>query len=91
MSIRVDRSQTSSFLRHLLDRARKAMSRWDEMSASSSQEIEGIARDLHVSTSDLLSLIGQSPGSAVLLDRRLVQSGLSNDDLTAHGATCCAI
>jgi hypothetical protein len=60
------------------------MSRWDEMGALSSHEIEEIARDLHVSTSDLLSLSRQSPGSVVLLDRRLVQSGLSRDDLTAR-------
>jgi Family of unknown function (DUF6455) len=84
MSTQLDRGETGSFLRYLLDRARKAMSRWGEMSALSSQEIEGIARDMHVSTSDLLSLTGQSPGSAVLLDRRLVQSGLSKDDLTAR-------
>ena len=76
-----DSSQRSSFLGRLLDRARKAISRWDEIRSLGSQEIEGIARDLHVSTPDFLSLAQQSPGSAVLLDRRLAQSGLNNDVL----------
>jgi len=76
-----DSSQRSSFLGRLLDRARKAIFRWDEIRSLGSQEIEGIARDLHVSTPDFLSLAQQSPGSAVLLDRRLAQSGLNNDVL----------
>jgi len=76
-----DSSQRSSFLGRLLDRARKAISRWDEIRSLGSQEIEGIARDLHVSTPDFLSLAQQSPGSAVLLDGRLAQSGLNNDVL----------
>jgi hypothetical protein len=79
-----DKTNSASFFASLVDSARKTFSRWDEVSALSSQEIDGIARDLHVSTSDLLSLTGQSPGSAVLLDRRLVQSGLSKDDLAAR-------
>jgi Family of unknown function (DUF6455) len=86
MSIQLDSSQRRSFLGRLLDRARKVISRWDEIRSLSSQEIEGIARDLHVSTPDLLSLAQKSPGSAVLLDRRLAESGLSKDVLTArHG------
>jgi Family of unknown function (DUF6455) len=84
MSIQSDSSQRSSFLGRLLDRAGKVISRWDEIRALGSQEIEGIARDLHVSTSDLLSLAQKSPGAAVLLDRRLAQSGLSKDVLTAR-------
>jgi hypothetical protein len=79
-----DSSQRSSFLGRLLDRTRKAISRSDEMRSLGSQEIEGIARDLHVSTPDLLSLAQKSPGSAVLLDLRLAQSGLSKDVLTAR-------
>jgi uncharacterized protein DUF6455 len=84
MSIQSDRSHRSSFLGRLLDRARKAISRWDEIRSLGSQEIEGIegiARDLHISTPDFLSLAQQSPGSAVLLDRRLAQSGLNKDIL----------
>ncbi len=84
MFARSDKTNSVSFFGSLVDSARKAFCRWDEMSALSSREIEGIARDLHVSTSDLLSLTGQSTGSAVLLDRRLVQSGLSKDDLKAR-------
>jgi hypothetical protein len=86
MFARWDNTNSVSFFGSLLDRARKAISRWNEMSSLSSQEIEGIARDLHVSTPDLLSLAQQPPGSAVLLDRRLTQSGLSKDALAVrHG------
>jgi hypothetical protein len=84
MFTRSDKTNSVSFFGSLLDRARKAISRWNEMSSLSSQEIEGIARDLHVSTPDLLSLAQQPPGSAVLLDRRLAQSGLSKAVLTAR-------
>ena len=81
---RSDKTNSVSFFGGLLDSARKAISRWNETSSLSSQEIEGIARDLHVSTPDLRSLARQSPGSAVLLDRRLAQSGLSKDALAAR-------
>lgn len=84
MVARSDKTNSVSFFGSLLDSARKAVSRWNEMSRLSSQEIDGIARDLHVSSPDLLSLAQESPGSAVLLDRRLVQSGVSKDVLTAR-------
>src|SRR5437588_7525678 len=79
-----DKTNSGSFFGNLLGRARKAVCRWSEMNSLSSQEIEGIARDLHVSTPDLLSLAHGSAGSAVLLDRRLAQSGLSKDGLRAQ-------
>jgi Family of unknown function (DUF6455) len=79
-----DKMKSDSFFSNLLQRAKKAASRWDEMSRLSSQEIDGIARDLCVSTPELLSLAEKSPGSAVLLDRRLAQSGLSKDVLAGH-------
>jgi hypothetical protein len=86
MFARSDKTNSVSFLGRLLDSARKAISRWNEMSRLSSREIDGIARDLHVSTPDFLSLARESPGSAVLLDRRLTQSGLSKEALSArHG------
>jgi Family of unknown function (DUF6455) len=86
MFARLNKTNSGSFFGSLLDRARKVMLRWDEMSSLSLREIEGIARDLNVSTPDLLLLAHESPGSPVLLDRRLTQSGLSKDVLKArHG------
>ncbi len=79
-----DKTNSVSFFGNLLGRARKAISRWDEMNSLSSEEIAEIARDLHVSTPDLLLLAQQSSGSAVLLERRLAQSGLSKDVLRAR-------
>ena len=81
-----DKVKSGSFFSNLPQRAKKAASRWDEMSRLSQQEIEGIARDLNVSTPELLLLAEQSPRSAVLLDRRLAESGLNKDVLAArHG------
>ena len=81
-----DRITGGSFFSNLLQRAQNAASRWEEMIRMSPQEIDCMARDLRVSTPELLSLAEESPGSAVLLDRRLAQSGLSKDVLAArHG------
>jgi hypothetical protein len=86
MFARLNKTSSGSFFGSLLDRARKIILRWDEMSSLSSQEIEGIARDLNVSTPDLLLLAHGSPGSTILLDRHLTQFGLSKDALAArHG------
>jgi hypothetical protein len=79
-----DGVKSGSFFSNLFRRARAAALRWDEMSRLSQREIDGIARDLRVSTPELLSLAEQSPGSAFLLDRRLAQSGLNKDVLTAR-------
>src|SRR6266567_1927949 len=84
MIARSDKTDSVSFFGGLVGSARNAFSRWDEMSALSSQEIDGIARDLHVSRSDLLALAQETPGSAILLDWRLARSGLSKDDLKAR-------
>jgi Family of unknown function (DUF6455) len=86
MFARSDKTNSASFFGSLLDSARNAVSRRNEMSRLSSQEIDGIARDLHVSTPDLLSLAREPSGSAVLLDRRLIQTGVSKDVLTARYA-----
>lgn len=84
MLARSDENSSTSFFGRLLDSVRQAISRWDEMSFLSPQEVDGIARDLHVSTPDLLSLAQEPPGRPVLLDRRLALSGLSKDVLTAQ-------
>jgi hypothetical protein len=84
MLTRTDKTSSGSFFGGLLERTRKAASRWNEMSRISQQEIDGIARDLRVSTPVLLSLAEKSSGSAVLLDRRLAQSGLNKDVLEAR-------
>jgi uncharacterized protein DUF6455 len=86
MFARSDKTHSGSFFSNLLDRAGRAVARWDEINSLTSQELEGIARDLRISTPDLLSLAQASPGSADQLDRRLGQSGLSKDVLAArHG------
>lgn len=74
----------SSFFSNLLQRAKNATSRWEEMICMSPQEIDCMARDLRVSTPELLSLAEESADSAALLDRRLAQSGLSKDVLAAR-------
>jgi hypothetical protein len=84
MFARSGKADRVSLFGTFLDGARKAVFRWNEIGRLSSQEIEGIARDLHVSTPELLSLAQTSPGSAALLDRRLAQSGLSKDVLAAR-------
>lgn len=81
---RSDNTNGGSSFGSILARARKAVTRWNEMNRLSPQDVDGIARDLHVSTPDLLSLARTSPGSAALLDRRLAQSGLSRAVVAAR-------
>ncbi|WP_213770498.1 DUF6455 family protein [Bradyrhizobium sp. dw_78] len=61
----------------LLRRARQAISHRDEIGHLSLDEIEGIARDVHVSTPEFVSLATGASVSTALLDRRLARSGLS--------------
>ncbi len=79
-----DKIKRDSFFSNLLQRAKNAAFRWEEMVRMSSQEIDCMARDLRVSTPELLSLAAESPGSAALLDRRLALSGLSKDVLAVR-------
>lgn len=80
MLFQANANLSRSFFGGLLERARRAVSRWDEMSGLDDREIQAIARDLNLSTSELNAL-AFAPGSAGSLGKRLAHAGLSEDEL----------
>ncbi|MGY4319679.1 hypothetical protein ACVWW1_009006 [Bradyrhizobium sp. JR3.5] len=72
-------------VRNLLSRLRASMSRTAELAYLSPQDIDAIARELNLSTSDFRRM-AQSPGSPELLSKRLTLAGFSENTLAAcHG------
>ncbi|HVX76910.1 MAG TPA: hypothetical protein VHB49_12330 [Bradyrhizobium sp.] len=85
MYVEPDKIGNGSFFRDIVSRARRAMSRWNEISRLSSDEIEEISRDLHIAVPEFLLLAQEPPSSAILLNRRLAQFGLSENSLAGRG------
>jgi hypothetical protein len=70
-----------SFLSNFLDRAKCAISRWWEVSRLDPQEIETVARDLNVSSAELVALMFTSSESLDSLGRRLAYAGVPQETL----------
>ncbi|MCC8955449.1 hypothetical protein H8B02_19045 [Bradyrhizobium sp. Pear77] len=69
----------------LLNRLRASLSRTAELAYLSAHDIDAIAREVNLSTSDFRRM-AQSPGSPELLSKRLALAGLSENALAAcHG------
>src|ERR1700760_1700771 len=69
----------------LLGRLRAFMARCDELAGLSRQDLEGIAHELNLSTSDFRAL-ARAPDSPELLRTRLAHAGLAEHALAAsHG------
>jgi hypothetical protein len=76
-----------SFLSNSLNRVRCAVSRWWEVSHLDPQELETVARDLNVSSVELVTLMFTSSESLDSLNKRLAHEGLSSKLLAAsHSA-----
>ena len=78
----VDRSG-GSLLGNLLSRAKCAISRRLEISRLDSREIDAVARDLNVSSAELVSLMLSSSESLDSLGERLAYEGLPQESLAA--------
>ena len=76
----VDRSG-GSLLGNLLSRAKCAISRRWEVSRLDSREIDAVARDLNVSSAELVSLMLSSSESLESLGKRLAYEGLPQESL----------
>lgn len=74
-----------SFLHHLLNRAKCAISRWREVRRLDTQDIEAIAYDLNISPAELVTLMSTSSDSQEQLRERLAYAGLTEESLsTSH-------
>lgn len=78
----IDRSG-GSLLGNFLSRAKCAISRWREVSRLASREIDAVARDLNVSSAELVSLMLSSSESLESLGKRLAYEGLPQESLAA--------
>ena len=86
MFIETGGKKHNRFLENLLCRFRSTLARWNEMQRLDSEEMEAIARELHLSKAELGALAFQSSGSLLSLEKRLSHAGLSADALAAsHG------
>src|SRR5579871_1468261 len=70
-----------SLFSNLLTRAKSAFSRWREVSGLDREEIDVTARDLGLSSGELVTLMYTSAGSIEQLDERLAYAGLSQEAL----------
>lgn len=75
-----DRPATSFFV-DCFNRAKSAFFRWQEARQLDAHEIDAVARDLNISSSDLISLMFASPESLESLNKRLAYEGLSEKAL----------
>jgi hypothetical protein len=72
-------------VKNLLTRLRANLSRTAELAYLGAHDIDAIARELNLSTSDFRKM-AQSPGSPELLNKRLALAGFSESALAAcHG------
>jgi len=76
----VDRSG-GSLLGNLPGRAKGAISRWWEVRRLGSREIDAVARDMNVSSAELVSLMLTSSDSLGSLNKRLAYEGLPQESL----------
>ena len=72
-----------SLLGNFLSRAKGAVSRWWEVRRLDSREIDAVARDLNVSSAELVSLMLSSSESLESLGKRLAYEGLPQESLAA--------
>jgi hypothetical protein len=72
-----------SFFGDMLTRAKSVFARWREVRQLDSQEIDAVARDLNISSAELVSLMFTSSDSVEALGKRLAYAGLSEQVLTA--------
>lgn len=77
------RPAAESFFGNLFRRVKTIFSRWDEANRLDSHEIEAVARDLNISSAELVALMLTPSGSSDQLDRRLAYAGLSDAALAA--------
>jgi hypothetical protein len=70
-----------SLLGNFLSRAKCAVSRWWEVRRLDSREIEAVARDLNISSAELVSLMLTSSDSLDSLKQRLAYEGLPEESL----------
>ena len=67
------------------NRAKSALSRWREATQLDSREIDAVARDLNISSTELVSLMFTPSGSLQSLNKRLAYAGFSEEALaTSH-------
>ena len=76
-------SRGGSFLGDVLERARRALSRWDELGRLDSEEFEAVARDLNLSPAELNALAVTPPCALESLGKRLAYIGISENTLAA--------
>lgn len=76
----------STLFGNLRDRLKGVMDRRNELQRLDQRDMEVIARELNLSTTELAALILKPSGSLQSLTRRLSHAGLAEDDLEAsHG------
>ncbi|MCC8978362.1 hypothetical protein [Bradyrhizobium acaciae] len=81
MSDRSDGNSSPQF-ESLLGRLRGFLSRWREFDLMTDREVDEIARELNLSTSDL-RMLAREQGSPELLRKRLEHAGLSEQQLAS--------
>ncbi len=72
---------TRSFFGNVFTRAKSAFAKWREIRQLDSREIDAVARDLNISSAELVSLMFTSSVSVESLDKRLSYAGLSEEAL----------
>ena len=72
-----------SFFGSLFTRAKSTFSKWREVSRLDSREIEAVARDLNISSAELVSLMFTPSESLDQLNKRLAYAGFSEAALAA--------
>jgi len=72
----------SGLFKNLLRRLRASLSQQSELAYLSRQDIDFIARELNLSTSDFRAL-AQSPSLPELLSKRLARAGISEESLAS--------
>jgi hypothetical protein len=72
-----------SFFGSLFSRARSTFAKWREVSRLDSHEVEAVARDLNMSSAELVALMFTPSGSLDQLSQRLAYAGLGEAGLAA--------
>ena len=86
MPIQSHRQPDQSFFSNLLNRARRAVSRWHEIRRLDPREVEEVARDLNISPAELVTLMLTPADSLEQLNKRLAYEGLSDEALAVSDA-----
>ncbi|WP_146990265.1 hypothetical protein [Bradyrhizobium macuxiense] len=83
MVTRPEHSSSFWLFGNLISRLRTILARQSELACLSRQDIDAIARELRLSTSEFRAL-AQRPGAPELLSKRLALAGLSEKAFAAH-------